>query len=66
MPEHGLHVVRPPGGPAPARLRALTDFLAARFGPEPYWDPCWGVRARNGAEAMALSAEPTTRESGRP
>jgi DNA-binding transcriptional LysR family regulator len=40
MPEGGLHVVRPPGEP-PAKVRALTDFLAARFGPEPYWDPCW-------------------------
>jgi hypothetical protein len=19
----------------------LVDFLAERFGPEPYWDPCW-------------------------
>ncbi len=45
MPELGLHVVRPPGGPAPARLRALIDFLAARFGPEPYWDPCRNVAA---------------------
>ncbi len=58
MPEHGLHVVRPPGGPAPARLRALTDFLAARFGPEPYWDPCWGVQAPDRAEAAAFSARP--------
>lgn len=55
VPEHGLHVVRPPGGPAPARLRALIEFLAARFGPEPYWDPCWGVRAAEGAGA-AVSA----------
>jgi DNA-binding transcriptional LysR family regulator len=46
MPEQGLHVVRPPGGPPPARLRALTDFLLARFGPEPYWDPCWNAPER--------------------
>lgn len=56
MPEPGLHVVRPPGGPAPARLRALIDFLAARFGPEPYWDPCWGVAA-GGADAVLSAAE---------
>ena len=37
MPERGLHVVRPPGEP-PAKVRALT-ISAARFGPEPYWDP---------------------------
>jgi hypothetical protein len=24
-----------------ARVRALVDFLAVRFGPEPSWDPCW-------------------------
>ena len=51
MPEFGLHVVRPPGGPAPARLRALIDFLAARFGPEPYWDPCWNAPAPDAVEA---------------
>jgi DNA-binding transcriptional LysR family regulator len=45
MPELGLHVLRPPGGPAPARVRALIDFLAERFGPEPYWDPCWNAPA---------------------
>ena len=59
MPELGLHVVRPPGGPAPTRLRALIGFLAARFGPEPYWDPCWNVQALDGARA-AFSAGPTT------
>jgi DNA-binding transcriptional LysR family regulator len=64
MPEFGLHVVRPPGGPAPARLHALIDFLAARFGPEPYWDPCWGVQAPNGA-GEALSAGPAEPGRGR-
>lgn len=39
--EAGLHVVMPPGRSGTARVRALTDFLAARFGPEPSWDPCW-------------------------
>lgn len=37
----GLHVVMPPGRATTARVRALVDFLAARFGPEPDWDPCW-------------------------
>lgn len=41
-PGHGaLHAVMPPGRAATARVRALVDFLVARFGPEPSWDPCW-------------------------
>lgn len=39
--EGALHAVMPPGRSATARVRALVDFLAARFGPEPSWDPCW-------------------------
>ncbi|HEX8216490.1 MAG TPA: LysR substrate-binding domain-containing protein, partial [Allosphingosinicella sp.] len=41
LEEGGVHVVMPPGRAATARVRALVDFLAARFGPEPDWDPCW-------------------------
>jgi DNA-binding transcriptional LysR family regulator len=41
MPEGGLHVLMPPGRAVTARVRALSDFLAGRFGPEPAWDPCW-------------------------
>jgi DNA-binding transcriptional LysR family regulator len=40
MPEAGLHILMPPGRAVTARVRALSDFLAARFGPEPAWDPC--------------------------
>lgn len=66
VPEHNLHVVRPPGGVAPARLRALIDFLAARFGPEPYWDPCWtAAAAAGGGTDPVVSAEPARRVSGR-
>jgi DNA-binding transcriptional LysR family regulator len=39
--ESGLHAVMPPGRAVTARVRALVDFLAERFGPEPVWDPCW-------------------------
>jgi DNA-binding transcriptional LysR family regulator len=39
--EGGVHVVMPPGRATTARVRALVDFLARRFGPEPSWDPCW-------------------------
>lgn len=41
LPENGLHVVMPPGRATTARVRALVEFLAERFGPEPDWDPCW-------------------------
>lgn len=41
LEESGLHVVMPPGRAATARIRALVDFLALRFGPDPLWDPCW-------------------------
>lgn len=41
LDESGLHVVMPPGRSTTARVRALVEFLAVRFGPEPAWDPCW-------------------------
>jgi DNA-binding transcriptional LysR family regulator len=41
LEELGLHAVMPPGRATTARVRALVDFLATRFGPEPDWDPCW-------------------------
>jgi DNA-binding transcriptional LysR family regulator len=41
LEEGGLYAVMPPGRATTARIRALVDFLAARFGPEPEWDPCW-------------------------
>jgi DNA-binding transcriptional LysR family regulator len=40
MEEGALHAVMPSRATT-ARVRALVDFLAARFGPEPDWDPCW-------------------------
>jgi DNA-binding transcriptional LysR family regulator len=49
LEEVGLHLVMPPGRATTARIRALVDFLAARFGPEPSWDPCW--LAAHGREA---------------
>ena len=46
LEEAGLHAVMPPGRSATARVRALVDFLVARFGPEPAWDPCWRAAER--------------------
>jgi DNA-binding transcriptional LysR family regulator len=40
MEEGALHAVMPSRATT-ARVRALVDFLAGRFGPEPSWDPCW-------------------------
>ena len=48
LEESGLHAVMPPGRATTARVRALVDFLAARFGPEPVWDPCWRAGAEPG------------------
>jgi DNA-binding transcriptional LysR family regulator len=45
MEEGALHAVMPSRATT-ARVRALVDFLAARFGPEPAWDPCWMHGAR--------------------
>jgi len=44
LDEGALHAVMPPGRATTARVRALVDFLVARFGPEPSWDPCWEAR----------------------
>jgi DNA-binding transcriptional LysR family regulator len=43
LEEGALHAVMPPGRAVTARVRALVDFLAGRFGPEPAWDPCWSA-----------------------
>lgn len=40
MSARALYALRPPGR-LPGKTRALIDFLAARFGPEPTWDPCF-------------------------
>lgn len=46
--EGGLYAIMPPGRATTARVRALVNFLAAQFGPEPKWDPCWNTPERNG------------------
>lgn len=46
LEEGALHAVMPPGRATTARVRALVDFLVARFGPEPSWDPCWLAQER--------------------
>jgi len=51
LEEGALHAVMPPGRSVTARVRALVDFLVARFGPEPAWDPCW--MAQEAARAPA-------------
>ena len=51
LEEGALHAVMPPGRAITARVRALVDFLVARFGPEPAWDPCWLAAESAGREA---------------
>lgn len=41
LEEAALYALMPPGRAATARVRALVDHLVERFGPEPFWDPCW-------------------------
>lgn len=48
----GVYAMMPPGQGATARVRALVDFLAARFGPEPAWDPCWLAERNSAAAAL--------------
>ena len=54
--EAGLNAVMPPGRSMTARVRAIVDFLAARFGPEPVWDPCWAARKRGERHPAAVAA----------
>jgi DNA-binding transcriptional LysR family regulator len=39
-PEHGIHVVRPPGSYVPGKVRVLIDTLVEHFGGQPHWDRC--------------------------
>jgi DNA-binding transcriptional LysR family regulator len=36
--ELAVHAVMPSGRQAPAKVRAIVEFLADRFAPEPHWD----------------------------
>jgi len=56
MEEGGLHAVMPSRATT-ARVRALVDFLAARFGPEPSWDPCWIHRGEDPREKASKLKE---------
>ena len=37
-PSVGIYAVYPPGRLLPARIKTLSDYLADRFGDDPYWD----------------------------
>ena len=45
--ETPIYAVWPPGRHVSAKLRSFVDFLATRFGPEPYWDR-WMTAAAGG------------------
>jgi len=38
VPEQGIHAVYPHNRNLSVKVRVFVDFLAERFGPEPYWD----------------------------
>ncbi len=38
VPETGIHAVYPASRNLSLKVRVFVDFLAAHFGPEPYWD----------------------------
>lgn len=42
-PATGIHALFPPGRLLSRRVRALTDFLAGRFGDQPRWDEAIGL-----------------------
>ena len=54
-----IYAVYPSTRHLSAKVRALVDFLAARFGPEPYWDRDCGACA---VVPSSPSAPPRTRE----
>jgi DNA-binding transcriptional LysR family regulator len=41
VPESAIYLVYLPNRTLPARVRALIDFLAERFGPTPSWEEGW-------------------------
>lgn len=59
LTEAALFVLRPPG-PVSAKVRALIDDLAVRFGPEPRWDECYRAEAAetDARQDRALTAAP--------
>jgi DNA-binding transcriptional LysR family regulator len=63
LEEGALHAVMPPGKAVTARVRALVDFLAARFGPEPAWDPCWMAAKKADDGAAGNAKRPESKES---
>jgi len=38
LPDQGIHAVYPHHRNLSVKVRVFVDFLAERFGPEPYWD----------------------------
>jgi DNA-binding transcriptional LysR family regulator len=43
LPEQGIHAVFPHSRNLSVKVRVFVDFLAARFGPRPYWDDGLGL-----------------------
>jgi DNA-binding transcriptional LysR family regulator len=65
LTEMSLFVLRPPG-PATAKIRALTDHLAALLGPEPHWDRCHNAQHLEAAGLPSARDESTATTASRP
>jgi DNA-binding transcriptional LysR family regulator len=55
LPEFGIFAVYPSRKHLPAKVKAFVDFLAAKYGPAPYWDE-W-LRALPPPSADACAAD---------
>ncbi len=58
LEDAAIYAVFPAGRAVPAKTRALIDFLAARFGDEPYWDrDLFEARAPKAARSRAIKSK---------
>jgi DNA-binding transcriptional LysR family regulator len=55
IPERGVYAVWPHGRHLSAKVRSFVDFLAARFGPEPFWD-AWAAPASRAKPAGQIAS----------
>ncbi|WP_119458837.1 LysR family transcriptional regulator [Rhodospirillaceae bacterium SYSU D60014] len=61
-PETDIHAVYPHSRHLSAKVRAFVDFLAERFGPQPYWDKA--LPAPDGKSSSARPQAPKQQRSG--
>ena len=52
QPEGAVHLVTPPGGPRPARVEVLAEFLARHFAKGKFGSKCFGTRSGGEGERV--------------